>query len=123
MLVQLVDMTKLSIEHPTLLAQHTQQYIHQYTVEGACNPPFTCEVLIVLGGNIVKSGDWYLTTSYEQGTKKSFGAQGNHCSRTLVPSRRFRLPRPLYRENGSRRQRRPIRSFGDESRIAGLWCA
>src|SRR6266849_923526 len=73
MLVQLVDMTKLNIEHPTLLAQHTQQYIHQHTTEGICNPPFTCEVLIVLGGNIVKSGDWYITTPYEEGTKKSFG--------------------------------------------------
>lgn len=75
-LIQAVDMTKLNIEHPMLLAQHTQQYIHLHIIKGTCNPPFTCEVLIVLGGNIVKSGDWYITTSNENGTKKSFGAQG-----------------------------------------------
>lgn len=39
-------------------------------------PPFTCEVLVVLGGNIVKSGDHYITTPYDKGIKKSFGAQG-----------------------------------------------
>jgi uncharacterized SAM-binding protein YcdF (DUF218 family) len=84
MLVQAVDITKLNIEHPMLLAQHTRQYIHQYTVESTHNPPFTCEVLIVLGGNIVKSGAWYLTTSYEIGTKKSFGAQGRIIAAALL---------------------------------------
>lgn len=84
MLVQPVDMTKLNIEHPMLLAQHTQQYIRLHTIKGPCNPPFTCEALIVLGGNIVKSGDWYNTTSYEKGTKKSFGAQGRIIAAALL---------------------------------------
>ncbi len=84
MLVQPVDMMKLNIEHVTLLAQHTQQYIHQHTVERICNPPFTCEVLIVLGGNIIKSEGWYITTSYEKGTKKSFGAQGRIIAAALL---------------------------------------
>src|SRR5256884_3267168 len=74
--VQAVRPTNLTIENPALLAHHAQAYIRKKTTEGTMKPPFTCEVVVVLGGNIVKSGDRYITTSYERGTKKSFGAQG-----------------------------------------------
>ncbi len=74
--VQAVRTTNLTIENPALLAHHAQAYIRKKTTEGTMKPPFTCEVVVVLGGNIVKSGDRYITTSYERGTKKSFGAQG-----------------------------------------------
>ena len=47
-------------------------------------PPFICEVVVVLGGNIVKSGDYYITTPYEKGTKKSFGAQGRVITAALL---------------------------------------
>jgi len=78
-------MTKLNIEHPMRLAQLTRHYIlHLHTIKGAYEPPFTCEALIVLGGNIVKSGDRYITTSYEEGTKKSFGAQGRISAAALL---------------------------------------
>jgi len=66
----------LKIENPALLTHYAQAYIRKKTTEGTMKPPFTCEVVVVLGGNIVKSGDRYITTSYEKGTKKSFGAQG-----------------------------------------------
>ncbi len=69
-------MTKLKIENPAILAHHAQAYICKKTTEGTIKPPFTCDVIIVLGGNILKSGDCYTTTPYEKGTKKSFGAQG-----------------------------------------------
>jgi uncharacterized SAM-binding protein YcdF (DUF218 family) len=69
-------MTKLKIENPALLAHYAQAYIREKTTEGTIKPPFTCEAIVVLGGNIVKSGDRYITTPYERGTKKSFGAQG-----------------------------------------------
>ena len=74
--VQAVRTTNLKIENPALLAHYAQAYICKKTTEGTMKPPFTCEVLVVLGGNIVKSGDHYTTTPYEKGTKKSFGAQG-----------------------------------------------
>src|SRR5438128_2383720 len=74
--VQAVRPTNLKIENPALLAHYAQAYIRKKTTEGTMKPPFTCEVVVVLGGNIVKSGDRYITTSYEKGTKKSFGAQG-----------------------------------------------
>ena len=79
-----VRMMKLKIESSALLAQHAQEYIHQLTLEGRGNPPFTCEALIVLGGNIVKSGERYSTTPYEKGTKKSFGAQGRVITAALL---------------------------------------
>ncbi len=69
-------MAKLKLENPALLAQHAQDYIHHLTAEGKRNPPFRCDVVVVLGGNIVKSGVDYITTPYTKGTKKSFGAQG-----------------------------------------------
>ena len=74
--VQAVRTTDLKIENTTLLAHHAQAYIRKKTRDGTIKPPFTCEVVVVLGGNIVKSGDRYITTPYEKGTKKSFGAQG-----------------------------------------------
>jgi uncharacterized SAM-binding protein YcdF (DUF218 family) len=74
--VQAVRTTDLKIENTTLLAHHAQAYIRKKNREGTITPPFTCEVVVVLGGNIVKSGDRYITTPYEKGTKKSFGAQG-----------------------------------------------
>lgn len=77
-------MTKLKIENPALLAHHTQAYIRKKTTEGTRKPPFTCEVVVVLGGNIVKSGDHYITTPYEKGTKKSFGAQGRVIAAALL---------------------------------------
>jgi uncharacterized SAM-binding protein YcdF (DUF218 family) len=83
-LVQAVEKAKLNIEHPMLLAQLTKQYIHLHTIKGRFNAPFTCDALIVLGGNIVKSGDCYITTSYEKGTKKSFGAQGRISAAALL---------------------------------------
>jgi uncharacterized SAM-binding protein YcdF (DUF218 family) len=69
-------MARLKLENPALLAQHAQDYIHHLTAEGKRNPPFPCDVVVVLGGNIVKSGVGYITTPYTKGTKKSFGAQG-----------------------------------------------
>jgi uncharacterized SAM-binding protein YcdF (DUF218 family) len=69
-------MARLKLENPALLAQHAQDYMHYLTVEGKGNPPFPCNVVVVLGGNIVKSGVGYVTTPYSKGTKKSFGAQG-----------------------------------------------
>jgi uncharacterized SAM-binding protein YcdF (DUF218 family) len=69
-------MARLKLENPSLLAQHAQDYIHDLTAEGKRNPPFPCDVVVVLGGNIVKSGVGYITTPYIKGTKKSFGAQG-----------------------------------------------
>lgn len=74
--VQAVRKTTLKIENSVLLAQYAQAYIRQKTTEGTIKPPFTCEAVVVLGGNIVKYGDRYITTPYEKGTKKSFGAQG-----------------------------------------------
>ena len=71
-----VRMTTLKIENPALLTAYAQAYIRSKTAEGTLKPPFMCEVVVVLGGNIVKSGDYYITTPYEKGTKKSFGAQG-----------------------------------------------
>ena len=74
--VQAVRTATLKIENPALLAHSAQAYIRKKTTEGTISPPFTCEVVVVLGGNIVKSGDRYITTPYEKGIKKSFGAQG-----------------------------------------------
>ena len=74
--VQAVHPTNLKIENPALLTHYAQAYIRKKTTEGTMKPPFICEVVVVLGGNIVKSGDRYITTPYQQGTKKSFGAQG-----------------------------------------------
>src|SRR5256885_16148520 len=76
LLVQAVRKTTLTIEDPALLAHHAQAYICKKNTEGTMKPPFTCEVIVVLGGNIVKSGDHYTTTPYEKGTKKSFVEQG-----------------------------------------------
>ena len=97
--VQAVRTTNLKIENPALLAHRAQAYIREKTIEGTMKPPFTCEVLVVLGGNIVKSGDRYITTSYEKGTKKSFGARQSYYISTPVPPRCFRLSHPFYREN------------------------
>jgi uncharacterized SAM-binding protein YcdF (DUF218 family) len=72
----LQDMARLKLENPALLAQQSQGYIHHLTAEGKRNPPFRCDILVVLGGNIVKSGAGFITTPYTKGTKKSFGAQG-----------------------------------------------
>jgi len=69
-------MTKLKIENPAILAHLALEYIHHNTTQRPIKPPFICEVIVILGGNIVKSGDQYITTPYERGTKKSFGAQG-----------------------------------------------
>ena len=69
-------MSRLKLENPALLAQHAQDYIYHLNAEGKKNPPFTCDVVVVLGGNIVKSGMGFITTPYTKGTKKSFGAQG-----------------------------------------------
>lgn len=77
-------MTKLSIENPTFLARRAQAYIAQICTDGTRKPPFLCEVIIVLGGNIIKSGERYITTPYETGTKKSFGAQGRVISAALL---------------------------------------
>lgn len=77
-------MTKLKIENPTLLAQHVQDYIAQKITQETLQPPFRCEVVVVLGGNIIKSGDRYITTPYEKGTKKSFGAQGRVIAAALL---------------------------------------
>src|SRR5712691_11618782 len=77
-------MTKLKIENPTLLAQHVQDYIAQKITQETLQPPFRCEVVVVLGGNIIKSGDRYFTTPYEKGTKKSFGAQGRVIAAALL---------------------------------------
>jgi uncharacterized SAM-binding protein YcdF (DUF218 family) len=77
-------MANLNIEDPALLTQHTHEFIAQITMEGTRKPPFICEALIVLGGNIVKSGDWYITTPYQKGTKKSFGAQGRVITAALL---------------------------------------
>ena len=77
-------MTKLKIENPTLLAQHVHVYIAQKITQETLQPPFRCEVVVVLGGNIIKSGDRYITTPYEKGTKKSFGAQGRVIAATLL---------------------------------------
>src|SRR5260370_8305768 len=77
-------MVKLKIENPILLAQQVQEYLSQKIAEETMHPPFTCEVVVVLGGNIVKSADWYITTPYEKGTKKSFGAQGRVITAALL---------------------------------------
>lgn len=77
-------MAKLNIEDPALLTQHAQEYIAQITTEGTRKPQFKCEVLIVLGGNIVKCGYRYITTPYQKGTKKSFGAQGRVITAALL---------------------------------------
>jgi uncharacterized SAM-binding protein YcdF (DUF218 family) len=77
-------MVKLKIENPILLAQLVQEYIAQKITQETSQPPFTCEVLIVLGGNIVKGRDRYTTTPYEEGTKKSFGAQGRVITAALL---------------------------------------
>ena len=69
-------MTLLKLENPALLAQHTQDSIHRLIAEGKRTLPFTCDIVVVLGGNIVKSAVGYITTPYTKGTKKSFGAQG-----------------------------------------------
>ena len=69
-------MARFKLENPALLAQHTQDYIRHLMAEGKRNPPFRCDVLVVLGGNIVKSDAGFITTPYTKGTKKSFGAQG-----------------------------------------------
>jgi uncharacterized SAM-binding protein YcdF (DUF218 family) len=69
-------MAPLQLENPALLAQRTQDYLHHLSAEGKRKPPFRCDVLVVLGGNIVKSGAEFITTPYIKGTKKSFGAQG-----------------------------------------------
>jgi uncharacterized SAM-binding protein YcdF (DUF218 family) len=73
---QTLRMTKLKIENPAILAHLALEYIHHKSTQGIMKPPFTCEVVVILGGNIVKSGDRYITTPYEKGTKKSCGAQG-----------------------------------------------
>jgi len=69
-------METLKLENPALLAQHAQDYIHHLITGEKRKPPFRCDVVVVLGGNIVKSAAGYITTPYVQGTKKSFGAQG-----------------------------------------------
>src|SRR6266581_5915494 len=69
-------METLKLENPALLAQHAQDYIHHLITEEKRKPPFRCDVVVVLGGNIVKNAAGYLTTPYTKGTKKSFGAQG-----------------------------------------------
>ena len=77
-------MTTLNIENPTLLAQHVQDYITQNNTKETLQPPFACEIIVVLGGNIIKSGDRFITTPYETGTKKSFGAQGRVIAAALL---------------------------------------
>jgi vancomycin permeability regulator SanA len=77
-------MTKLNIENPKLLAQHVQDYLTQKIQRETLPPPFTCEVVVVLGGNIIKSGDRFITTPYEKGTTKSFGAQGRVITAALL---------------------------------------
>lgn len=77
-------MVKLKIENPILLAQQVQEYLAQKISQETLQPPFTCEVVVVLGGNIVKSADRYITTPYEKGTKKSFGAQGRVITAALL---------------------------------------
>jgi uncharacterized SAM-binding protein YcdF (DUF218 family) len=77
-------MTKLKIENPAILAHHVLEYIYYKTTRGTMKPPFACEVVVILGGNIVKSGDWYITTPYEKGAKKSFGAQGRVITAALL---------------------------------------
>jgi len=77
-------MTKLKIENPTLLAQHVQDYIAQKITQETLQPPLSCEVVAVLGGNIIQSGDRYSTTPYEKGTKKSFGAQATVIAAALL---------------------------------------
>jgi len=72
----LQGMARLKLENPALLAQHAQDYLHHLAAEMKGNSPFACDVVVVLGGNIVKSGVGYITTSYSKATKKSFGAQG-----------------------------------------------
>jgi uncharacterized SAM-binding protein YcdF (DUF218 family) len=81
---QALRMTQLKIENPAILAHHALAYIHYKTTQGPMNPPFTCEVVVILGGNIVKSGDQFITTPYEKGTKKSFGAQGRVITAALL---------------------------------------
>src|SRR6266699_681866 len=77
-------MVKLKIESPILLAQQVQEYLAQKISQETLQPPFMCEVVVVLGGNIVKSADRYITTPYEKGTKKSFGAQGRVITAALL---------------------------------------
>jgi uncharacterized SAM-binding protein YcdF (DUF218 family) len=77
-------MTKLKIENPAILAHHALEYIHYTRTQGPLKPPFTCEVVVILGGNIVQSGDRYITTPYEKGMKKSFGAQGRVIAAALL---------------------------------------
>jgi hypothetical protein len=79
----LQGMAMLKLENPALLAQHAQDYLHHLTTEGKRNPPFRCDVVVVLGGNIVKSAVGYITTPYTKGTKKSFGAQGRVITAAL----------------------------------------
>jgi DUF218 domain len=77
-------MARLKIENSALLAQHTQVYLHHLTAEGKRNPPFRYDVLLVLGGNIIKRGVDFITTPYSKGTKKSFGAQGRVITTALL---------------------------------------
>jgi uncharacterized SAM-binding protein YcdF (DUF218 family) len=77
-------MTKLNIENPTLLAQYVQDYLVQNITRETVQPPFSCDVIVVLGGNIIKSGNRFITTPYEKGTKKSFGAQGRVIAAALL---------------------------------------
>ena len=77
-------MLKLNVEDPIFLAYHAQKYIAKQSTQEILPPPFTCEIVVVLGGNILKSGDRYMTTPYEKGTKKSFGAQGRVITAALL---------------------------------------
>lgn len=77
-------MAKQAIENPLLLAQHVQDYLAQKITRATTPPPYRCEVVVVLGGNIVKRGDRYISTPYEKGTKKSFGAQGRVIAAALL---------------------------------------
>ena len=77
-------MVKLKIESPILLAQQVQEYLAQKISQETLQPPFMCEVVVVLGGNIVKSGAGFITTPYIKGTKKSFGAQGRVITAALL---------------------------------------
>jgi hypothetical protein len=81
---QALRMTKLKIENPEILAYHALESIRHKTAQETMKLHFTCEVVVILGGNIVKSGDQYMTTPYEKGTKKSFGAQGRVITAALL---------------------------------------
>jgi hypothetical protein len=97
---QALRMTKLKIENPEILAYHALESIRHKTAQETMKLHFTCEVVVILGGNIVKSGDQYMTTPIRKRDEKKFWCpREGYYSSTHVPSRCVGVSHPLYQAN------------------------